>query len=294
MVCIELDSVTFSYPGTEVEPLFSDFSLRVPEGEWVALLGPSAAGKTTLLKLVKGLLQPQDGEIRINGAALVTGELNHFAACVFANPENQIVSPVVAEDVAFGLENMGLTPESIRIRVEEALRWVGLWDRAGDFSHHLSGGEQQRLILAGALAQQRGCLLLDDPLSMVGGRSRSELLRLLSSIHRRESCTLLHTTHLLEEALVAQRLVAIENGRLVFDGPPNRLLREKHLIERLGLELPAIAELGEMLARNGLAEAGKIITLEHILELLTVSKSKEDNNVAWNCGDESGRDKLTG
>jgi hypothetical protein len=98
----------------------------------------------------------------------------------------------------------------------------------------------------------------------------------------------------LEEALVAQRLVAIENGRLVFDGPPNRLLREKHLIERLGLELPAIAELGERLARNGLAEAGKIITLEHVLELLTVSKSRADNNVAWNCGDESGRDKQTG
>lgn len=277
MVCIELDSVTFSYPGSGTGPLFSDFNLKISEGEWVAFVGPSGAGKTTLLKLIKGLLQPQAGEIRINNTALIPGELNHLASCVFANPENQIVSPVVAEDVAFGLENMGLGPETIRTRVEETLRRVGLWERARDFSHFLSGGEQQRLILAGALAQQKGCLLLDDPLSMVGGRSHAKILRLLSGIHRSESLTLLHTTHLLADAFVAHRLVAIENGRLVFDESPHRLLQEKHLIERLGLEVPAIVELGETLASSGLAEAGQVTTLEQLLELLTVAKCKEDN-----------------
>ena len=277
MVSIEFNKVIFSYQDGIEEPVFSDFDLSITAGEWVAIVGPSGRGKTTLLTLMEGLLQPQVGEIRINGAVLAEGELNHLAACAFANPENQIVSPVVAEDVAFGLENMGLAPETIQIRVEEALRWVGLWERAAHFSHHLSGGEQQRLILAGVLAQQKRCLLLDDPLCMVAGRSRDEILKLLKSIHTRELCTMVHTTHLLEEALVAERLVALENGTLVFDDSPGRFLQEKELVEQLGLEVPAIADLGEMLARRGLVESGEVITLERLLELLTVPGNRKDN-----------------
>ena len=277
MVSVEFNKVIFSYQDGIEEPVFSDFDLSITAGEWVAIVGPSGSGKTTLLKLMKGLLKPQVGEIRINGAVLAEGELNHLAACAFANPENQIVSPVVGEDVAFGLENMGLAPETIQIRVEEALRWVGLWERAAHFSHHLSGGEQQRLILAGVLAQQKRCLLLDDPLCMVAGRSRDEILKLLKSIHTRELCTMVHTTHLLEEALFAERLVALENGTLVFDDSPGRFLQEKELVEQLGLEVPAIADLGEMLANRGLVEPGEVITVEQLLELLTVSDHRKDN-----------------
>jgi energy-coupling factor transport system ATP-binding protein len=277
MVSIELNKVTFSYQDGAEEPVFADFDLRITAGEWVAIVGPSGSGKTTLLKLMKGLLQPQAGEIRINGSVLAARELNHLAACIFANPENQIVSPVVAEDVAFGLENMGLTPETIQIRVEEALRYVDLYERAAHFSHHLSGGEQQRLILAGALSQQKGCLLLDDPLCMVAGRSRAEILNLLKDIQARESCTMVHSTHLLEEALLAQRLVALDNGVLVFDDSPGRLLQEKELVNQLGLEVPAIADLGEMLARRGLVEPDEVVTLEHLLELLTVPGCTQDN-----------------
>ncbi|MEJ2364699.1 MAG: ATP-binding cassette domain-containing protein [Deltaproteobacteria bacterium] len=277
MGSIELDKITFFYGAPGEDPLFADFSLTIPAGQWVAVVGPSGAGKTTLLKLIKGLLRPQTGKIRTNSTVLTPGALNHFAACVFANPENQIVSPVVAEDVAFALENMGLAPKIISTRVEEALRWVGLWQRARDFSHHLSGGEQQRLILAGALAQGKSCLLLDDPLSMVGGRSRGEILSLLQTIHRKASCTMMHTTHLLEEAVMAQRLIALERGKVVFDGFPYHFLQEEELIERLGLEVPAIVQLGEMLSRSGLAEPGKLASLEELLEVLTVSEHSEDN-----------------
>ncbi len=275
MASIELDKVTFSYPNSVEGPLFSNFSVKIAAGEWVVVVGPSGAGKTTLLKLMKGLLRPQAGEIRVNSSVLAPGELNHLAACVFTNPENQIVSPVVYEDVAFGLENMGLSPETIGIRVEETLRWVGLWDRARDFSHHLSGGEQQRLILAGALALRRSCLLLDDPLSMVDGSSRSGMLRLLNSTHQRESFTLVHATHLLEEAQAAQRLVAIENGKLVFDDSPNRFFQEKGLVQRLGMEVPAMAELGEQLASSGLVETGRVVTLEQLLEVLDSCRAQE-------------------
>jgi energy-coupling factor transport system ATP-binding protein len=277
MGSIELDNITFSYGPAEEEPLFVDFTLTVSAGEWVAVTGPSGGGKTTLLKLIKGLLRPQKGKIRANSNVLPPGTLNQFAACVFANPENQIVSPMVAEDVAFALENMGLAPEIISARVEEALRWVGLWQRARDFSHHLSGGEQQRLILAGVLAQRKSCLLLDDPLSMVGGRSRGEMLSLLKSIHRQVSCTMLHTTHLLEDALAAQRLIVLERGRLVYDGSPYDFLQKEELVEQLGLEVPAIAQLDEIIAKNGLAEPGEVTGLEQLLEVLTVSEPRTDN-----------------
>ena len=277
MGSIELDKITFFYGAAGEDPLFTDFSLTIPAGQWVAVVGPSGAGKTTLLKLIKGLLRPQTGKIRTNSTVPTPGALNHFAACVFANPENQIVSPVVAEDVAFALENMGLAPDIISTRVKEALRWVGLWQRARHFSHHLSGGEQQRLILAGALAQGKSCLLLDDPLSMVGGRSRGEILSLLQTIHRKVSCTMMHTTHLLEEAVIAQRLIALERGKVVFDGSPYHFLHEDELIERLGLEVPAIVQLGEMLGRSGLAEPGRLVSLEELLELLTVSEHRKDN-----------------
>ena len=277
MVSIEFNNITFSYKNSSEAPVLADFNLRIVAGEWIAVVGPSGAGKTTILKLMKGLLHPQSGEIKVNGSALPPGELNPLAASVFSNPENQIVSPVVAEDVAFGLENMGLAPETIHMRVAESLTWVGLAERARDFSHHLSGGEQQRLILAGALAEKKGCLLLDDPLCMIGGKNRVAMLKLLTNIHQRESCTMVHTTHLLEEALVTQRLVAIEGGRLLFDGPPHHFLLEKGLIQRLGLEVPAIAQLAETLTESGLAEPGEINTLEQLLELLTVLENKKDN-----------------
>jgi energy-coupling factor transport system ATP-binding protein len=281
MVSIEFDNVTFSYGPSLEAPLFSNLNLNIAAGEWVVVVGPSGAGKTTLLKLMKGLLIPQAGEVRVNGSILSPGELNHSAACVFTNPENQIVSPVVYEDVSFGLENMGLSPEIVRIRAEEALRWVGLWERVRDLSHHLSGGEQQRLILAGALALRKRCLLLDDPFSMVDGASRAEMLRVLNNIHREESFTLVQATHLLEEALVAQRLLAMEHGRLVFDNSPSRFLQEKGLIQRLGMEVPAIAKLGETLASKGLVEAGQVITMEQLMDLLTVREDKEDNEILF-------------
>ena len=277
MGSIELDKITFFYGAAEGDPLFADFSLTISAGEWVAVVGPSGAGKTTLLKLIKGLLLPQRGTIRVNSTLLLPGVLNHYAACVFANPENQIVSPVVAEDVAFALENMGLAPEIISTRVEEALRWVGLWQRARDFSHHLSGGEQQRLILAGALAQRKSCLLLDDPLSMVEGRSRGEILSLLQTIHRKAPCAVMHTTHLLEEAVVAQRLIALERGRVVFDGSPHDFLKEEGLIKQLGLEVPAVVQLGEVFTRSGLTQPGGLASLEQLLEVLTVSRHRKDN-----------------
>ncbi|HYR02582.1 MAG TPA: ABC transporter ATP-binding protein [Syntrophobacteria bacterium] len=272
MVEIELDNITFRYGHRRGDLVFTELSLRITSGEWVGLVGPSGAGKTTLLKVMKGLLRPEAGEVRINSAPLQ--ELNPFAAFVFANPENQIVSPVVAEDVGFGLEQAGLDIETIRRRAEQALRRVGLWERARDLSHHLSGGEQQRLILAGALALRARCLLLDDPLSMVDGHARDDLLALFGEIRKEESCTLVQTTHQLDEVVNVSRVVALERGRVVFDGPPMAFFREASLIDGLGLEVPSLVRLGEELARANLMAGTEIMSSRQLLSLIGVAEGR--------------------
>lgn len=272
MVEIELDNITFRYGHRRGDLLFTELSLRITSGEWVGLVGPSGAGKTTLLKVMKGLLRPEAGEVRVNGAPL--HELNPFAAFVFANPENQIVSPVVAEDVGFGLEQAGLDLETIRRRAEQALRRVGLWERARDLSHHLSGGEQQRLILAGALALRARCLLLDDPLSMVDGHARDDLLALFGEIRKKEGCTLVQTTHLLDEVVNVSRVVALERGKVVFDGPPITFFREASLIDGLGLEVPPLVRLGEELARANLMAGTEIMSLQQLLRFIGVDEAR--------------------
>lgn len=275
MVEIELDSITFRYSGRHGDPLFAEFSLTIAAGEWVGLVGPSGAGKTTLLKVMKGLLRPEAGEVRVNGAPL--HELNPFAAFVFANPENQIVSPVVAEDVAFALEQAGLDLDTIRRRAQQALRRVGLWERARDLSHTLSGGEQQRLILAGALALRARCLLLDDPLSMVDGHARGALLALLGDIREEEGCTMVQSTHLLEEVVNVSRVVALDRGKVVFDGPPAAFFREASLIHGLGLEVPPAVRLGEELARANLMAGAEILSSRQLLGLLGVAEGRRDD-----------------
>jgi len=272
MVEIELDSITFRYGDRRGDPLFAELSLTIAAGEWVGLVGPSGAGKTTLLKVMKGLLRPEAGEVRVNGAPLQ--ELNPFAAFVFANPENQIVSPVVAEDVGFALEQAGLDLDTIRRRAEQALHRVGLWERARDPSHHLSGGEQQRLILAGALALRARCLLLDDPLSMVDGHARADLLALLGEIRKEEGCTLVQTTHLLDEVVNVSRVVALDRGRVVFDGAPATFFREASLLHGLGLEVPPLVRLGEELARANLMAGTEIMSSRQLLGLLGVAEGR--------------------
>jgi energy-coupling factor transport system ATP-binding protein len=273
VVEIEVDSITFRYGDRCRGPLFAGLSLTIGAGEWVGLVGPSGAGKTTLLKVMKGLLRPEAGEVRVNGAPLQ--ELNHSAAFVFANPENQIVSPVVAEDVGFALEQAGLDLDTIRRRAEQALRRVGLWERARDLSHCLSGGEQQRLILAGALALKARCLLLDDPLSMVDGHARGDLLALLGEIHKEEGCTLVQTTHLLDDVVNVSRVVALERGRVVFDGIPATFFRETSLIDGLGLEVPPLVRLGEELARAKLMAGTEIMSSRQLLGILGVAAGRK-------------------
>lgn len=184
---IELREVAFSYPSLEGQPkpVFNRLNLFIPRGRYVSLMGPNGSGKSTLGKLIKGLLPPSTGQVLVDGQALKPGEIHPRVGYVFSNPENQIVSTVVEEDVAFGLENMGMAPSMIALRVRESLQWVGMEPYRHHPPHLLSGGQQQKVVLAGILAMESEVFVLDEPTSMLDPKDREEVLKLLQKIHLR-------------------------------------------------------------------------------------------------------------
>ena len=252
---VELEEVTFAYPSLQESPrpVFEGLTLSIPRGSYVALMGPNGSGKSTLGKIIKGLLSPSGGRVKIAGKALKPGEISLRVGYVFSNPENQIVSSLVEEDVAFGLGNLGMDPSTMAHRVEESLRLVGMEAYRHDSPHHLSGGQQQKVVIAGILAMECEVLVLDEPTSMLDLKDREEILHLLQEIHARGG-TLLHITHSFEEALRAQDLIFLDQGRVSFFGPPEEFLAEKTLPEGYRAQFPPI-----FLLLQGLRERGHAI-----------------------------------
>jgi energy-coupling factor transport system ATP-binding protein len=250
---IELKEVSFSYPpsdGPQV-PVFEGLNLRISRGGYAALMGPNGSGKSTLGKLVKGLLSPSSGQVWIAGAPLRPGEISSRVGYIFSNPENQIVSSVVEEDVAFGLGNQGMDPSLISARVDESLRLVGMEGYRYHAPHLLSGGQQQKIVIAGILAMECEALVLDEPTSMVDQEARQEILDLFSTLHRERNITFLHITHSLEEALRAEELIYLEEGRTLFSGPPEEFLASPRFSESSSLHIPPLLRLVQGLRQRG-------------------------------------------
>ncbi|MGC8808815.1 MAG: ATP-binding cassette domain-containing protein [bacterium] len=252
---IEINELTFSYPshsGTEI-PVINKLNLFIPRGRYVSLMGPNGSGKTTLGKLIKGLISPQEGSIRIAGELLHPGEISPRVGYIFSNPENQIVCAVVEEDVAFGLENMGLDRETIAERVERGLALVGMQDYRCAAPHHLSGGQQQKVVLAGTLAMDCEILILDEPTSMLDLRDQEEILNLLAQIHGQEKKTILHITHSFSAALRAQDFIYLEKGQVLFYGSWEEFWHKAFVSNSLKLTYPPLWELLRKLGAEGWA-----------------------------------------
>lgn len=250
---IEINELTFSYPsrtGTEI-PVFNKFNLYIPAGRYVSLMGPNGSGKTTLGKLIKGLLSPAAGSIRIAGETLPPGEISPRVGYIFSNPENQIVCSVVEEDVAFGLENMGLDRRTIAERVERGLALVGMQNYRGAAPHHLSGGQQQKVVLAGVLAMDCEILVLDEPTSMLDLQDQEEILNLLSQIHFQEKKTILHITHSFSAALRAQDFIYLDKGEVLLYGPWADFWAKAFVDNSLELTYPPLWELLQKLGKRG-------------------------------------------
>jgi energy-coupling factor transport system ATP-binding protein len=241
-LAVSCERLTFSYPGGG-QPALSEVSFELHPGEYVGVVGPNGGGKSNLVRLLNGLLRPDSGRVRVSGRDPATEpfEVRKHLGVLFQNPENGLVAPFVEDDVAFGLENLGVPRGEMRERVAQAIRSVGLEGYERREPHTLSGGEKQRVALAGLLAVEPEVLALDEPTSMLDAAGRREVLERLEAL--RAEKTVLHVTHHLEELLNADRILVLNGGELVANESPERLRSDTDLLRENRLVLPVVPRL---------------------------------------------------
>ena len=250
---ISCEDLTYSYPGA-AEPALCGVTVDIPAGEYVGVVGPNGGGKSTLVRLLNGLLVADSGRVRVAGLDPATEpfEVRRLVGVLFQNPDNGLVAPFVEDDVAFGLENLGVERAEMRERVREAVAAVGLAGYERREPHTLSGGEKQRVALAGLLAVGPGVLLLDEPTAMLDAAGREEVLGRVRELAR--SRTVLHVTHHLDELFDADRILVLNGGKLAADTTPGELFSDVDLLRENRLLLPTVprlaAELGLPFCRS--------------------------------------------
>ena len=270
---IDARQVTFSY-ATEDAPheVLGGVSLQVEEGSFTALLGHNGSGKSTMAKLCNALLLPNGGRVLVEGMDTADEEhkydVRRTVGMVLQNPDNQLVSTVVEEDVAFGPENLGVPPAEIRERVEAALRAVDMWEYRSHAPHKLSGGQKQRVAIAGVLAMQPRCLVLDEPTAMLDPQGRREVMDTVRRLNREQGMTVVLITHYMEEAARADRVVVMDGGRIVTDGTPREVFADVQRMRELQLDVPQPTELCWLLRQQGVALPPDILTVDECVEAL--------------------------
>lgn len=245
-------------------------SLDVEDGQFVVILGPNGSGKSTLARHLNVLLKPDEGTVWIDGRdAAAEEELWNIRDCVgmvFQNPDNQIIGTTVEEDCAFGPEIRAVEPEQIRARVEESLTTVGLLDQRRRSPSRLSGGEKQRLAIAGALACRPRCLVLDEPTAMLDPRARGEVLELLRRLNRESGLTVVLITHHMEEAVDAHRIFIMDRGRVALEGPPETVFADPDRLRALHLEVPQVTAAAAALRERGFGFSSPVLTRKQFTE----------------------------
>ena len=255
---IQTRDLHFSYTTAEGEaPVVLDgVDLSIEAGSFVAVLGHNGSGKSTLAKHMNAILLPSGGAVYVDGidtrdeARLL--EIRRTVGMVFQNPDNQIVANVVEEDVAFAPENLGVPPEEIRQRVDDALKAVGMYEFREHAPHLLSGGQKQRVAIAGVIAMQPRCIVLDEPTAMLDPIGRADVLRTVKELNRSRGVTVVLITHHMDEAAQADRLVVMSRGRIIADGPPKQVFQDVEGLEAVGLTVPETTRLMWELRKEGL------------------------------------------
>ena len=278
---VEAQNVSYAYEDAEQSAL-TNIDFKAAKGEFVAVLGHNGSGKSTLAKLINALYLPTEGRVLVCG--LDTAEeketwiIRRHAGMVFQNPDNQIVATVVREDVAFGLENLGVPTEEMVPRIDAALSAVRMTDFAGTAPHMLSGGQKQRVAIAGILAMQPDVLVLDEATAMLDPTGRQEVLETVRKLNREHMITVIWITHFMEEAALADRVVVMSDGQIVLSDTPRNVFRCVEMLRKLQLDVPPMAELNQQLISEGLALENGILTVEEmareLTEKLCLSKSK--------------------
>ncbi len=255
---IETRDLRFSYPAAEgVTPVVLDgVDLNIRSGSFVAVLGHNGSGKSTLAKHMNAILLPTGGTVYVDGIDTADEDrlldIRRTVGMVFQNPDNQIVANVVEEDVAFAPENLGVPPEEIRQRVDDALKTVGMYEFREHAPHLLSGGQKQRVAIAGVLAMAPRCIVLDEPTAMLDPVGRREVMDTIKKLNRTAGVTVVLITHHMDEAAQADRLVVMSKGKVVADGTPKEVFSHVEALKSVGLTVPETVELCWTLRRDGL------------------------------------------
>lgn len=246
-------------------------SFSIAQGEFVAIIGTNGSGKSTLAKHFNALLLPTGGKIFVDGRDTCDEKnlwhVRSNVGMVFQNPDSEIVAAIVEDDVAFGLENLGIAPEKIRERVDLALDDVNMSDYKNFAPSKLSGGQKQRIAIAGVIAMRTKIIVLDEPTAMLDPQGRREILQMVKRLHA-QGLTIIYITHFMEEAAQAQRVLVMENGRILRDGTPREIFTDLREMKRLGFDVPVAAEIADRLRRRGLKLPKKILTATELAEAL--------------------------
>lgn len=246
-------------------------NLNIKKGSFTAILGQNGSGKSTLAKCLNGLIVPTSGTVTVNGMDTASDEtiweLRQTAGMVFQNPDNQLVSSTVEDDVAFGPENVGIAPDEIRKRVDKALKAVDMWDYRRKAPHLLSGGQKQRVAIAGVVAMRPECIIFDEPTAMLDPKGRNEIMNIIEELHG-DGITVILITHFMEEATAADRIVVLEDGNIKIDGAPKEVFMKMDEIKEAGLELPLGAELAHGLRSEGINVPEDVITEEEMVRYI--------------------------
>ena len=273
---IQINNIEYSYSSEETEgaavrKAIDGVTLDIEKGSFVAILGSNGSGKSTLAKHLNALLLPTAGTVTVCGMDTAdpanTWEIRRRCGMVFQNPDNQLVSSVVEDDVAFGPENLGVDPIEIRRRVDYALKAVGMYEHRKKGPHLLSGGQKQRIAIAGVIAMMPECIVFDEPTAMLDPSGRREILSIIKELHS-QGKTVVLITHFMEEAAQADRTIVMDKGRVAFDGTPAQLFALGSKLGEMHLELPFAAELSEELRKLGIDVPASIIDEEGLAEFL--------------------------
>lgn len=260
MAYLQADNVTFAYESQEnretLAEVLHSVTIHIEKGEFVPILGHNGSGKSTMAKQFNAMLLPSGGKVYVDGLDTMEEalkyEIRRRVGLVLQNPDNQLVASIVEEDVAFGPENLGVPPEEIRQRVDDALKTVGMYEFRTHAPYKLSGGQKQRIAIAGIIAMQPDCIVLDEPTAMLDPRGREEVLETIHRLNREKGITIVLITHYMDEAVDAGRVIVMDSGKVLVEGVPREVFSHVELLKQHELDVPQATELAYRLRAAGL------------------------------------------
>lgn len=276
---IECSDVVYSYTNEadgQSKFAINEVTLQIGKGEFLVILGHNGSGKSTLAKHMNALLLPSGGKVYVDGIDTSdinnTWEVRSRAGMVFQNPDNQLVATIVEEDVAFGPENLGVNAQEIRQRVDDSLKAVGMYEYRKHAPHLLSGGQKQRVAIAGILAMRPKCVILDEPTAMLDPSGRKEVIKTIKDLNKSMGITIVLITHYMEEAVEADRIVVMDQGKVMMEGKPKEVFSKVPMMKEIGLDVPQVTELAYELNKNGINLPLDILTIDEMVSALCLLK----------------------